>query len=102
MLQFREHTVTTETGEPLTIRVPSGPMPSETRVAHLSACFDRVKNPDHWKKPIDIELPGSLELSEVGDILEAIEFYTATSGRAVYTATGVRFTAPGYYAGPAN
>lgn len=96
----------TATVDGITIRYPAGPLPDDARVAVLSAAFDRVKNPDHWKNPIDayitIDTP-----EELATVLEAIEFYTATSGTArklhrVGDADVYRITAPGYYAGPAN
>jgi hypothetical protein len=81
----------------------------------LAPAFERVQNPEHWKLQIDTAVVVTSR-SELEDILEAVEFYTAT----VATVEGlygvgevcdslarcglatVRITAPGYYNGPAS
>lgn len=68
----------------------------------LGIAFKRVENTQHWKGPIDalIDEPDD---REVAKILFAIEFFTATEGRATRTPSGfVLITAPGYWNGPAN
>lgn len=92
-------------GFPITITVPSGPLPTEARVAELSAAFDRVKNPEHWKGPIDavVRVTTGAGAADMATILEAIEFYTATTGIVHDLGDGrFRILAPGYWAGPAN
>ena len=78
--------------------------------AELSEAFDRVKNMDHWKGPIDATLTATID--EIKLILRAIEFYTATRGDIRFiepeTVTiqepmlwKVQIRAKGYWAGPA-
>jgi hypothetical protein len=71
--------------------------------AELTAAFDKVKNADHWKNPIDATIP----VADVDITAKAIEFFTATKA-SLFRVGGIdgkvrmRVTAPGYYAGPAN
>ena len=78
--------------------------------AELSRAFDRVKNSDHWKGPID----GFCRIEERYLIASAIMFYTSTEARFSETLPGVsgsfvplpadwlRVQAVGYWNGPAN
>lgn len=66
----------------------------------LREAFDHVCDPDDWKAPIDIWLPGDL----VPVAVCAIEFYTATSPVITLDTDRMhyRLTAPGYRRGPAG
>lgn len=64
----------------------------------LTEAFDKVKDENHWKNPIDAIVP-----SDQKDILEkAIPWFTGTE--AVFEKCKkdghLRVTAPGYFAGP--
>lgn len=89
----------------LMIRVPTA-LPTEARAKELEVAWKRVEPATHWKAPVDATIYATEE--ELVDVLEAIEFYTATPGEATKVETighGIyRFhvTAPGYWAGPAN
>jgi len=90
----------------ITINYPASPLPTPERVAELDAAFKRVQNREHWKGAIDcvVEI---LTNGDLATILEAIEFYTATTGTVtpigeIGKTTTFRVTAPGYWAGPAN
>ncbi len=71
--------------------------------AELTASFNKVKNKDHWKNPIDAVIP----FDDHAITEKAIEFFTATKA-SFFRVGGIdgkvrmRVTAPGYYAGPAN
>jgi len=73
---------------------------SDEKVAELSAAFDLVKDPAHWKGPINAVVPESV----VDDVKEAVAFYTATVATAVpIDGTGLyHVRAAGYWAGPAG
>lgn len=97
---------TVDLGDGLILKVPTS-LPTDARVAELEVAFSRVENAEHWKAPIDVVILVKTP-AEVADVLEAIEFYTATEGTAKFV-TGDRdgeanwhITAPGYWAGPAN
>jgi hypothetical protein len=71
--------------------------------AELTAAFDKVKNKDHWKNPIDATIP----VADVDITAKAITFFTATQPKFFRVGeqgrnAKMRVTAPGYYAGPAN
>lgn len=69
--------------------------------ATLDAAFDKVRNKDHWKGPIDVTLP--LSPDDIVAIAYAVPFFTATGANFTLVSPGVyRVTAPGYWAGPAN
>lgn len=73
--------------------------------AELSEAFDRVKNPDNWKLPINVTLPVWLARREKTMIEAAVVFYAGCcpeftelrdgSGGVI---RGTRVTAAGYYA----
>lgn len=66
----------------------------------IKACFDLVKNDEHWKNPID----KIIDRSQQELVAVAISWYTATP--AEFEATDnpdkVRVTAVGYFCGPAG
>lgn len=66
----------------------------------LEAAFNKVKNPNHWKNPID----AYCHRDEVELVREAIIFFTATvpSFWSVGQTSVRHVTAPWYYLGPAN
>lgn len=81
---------------------------SADRAAYLAAveaAFELVKPLSHWKAPIKTTA-SKAALAALGMTPEAIAyavlFYTATECKVVETPTEVTFTAPGYWAGPAN
>ncbi len=94
--------MTAEDGTVLTVRVPTS-IPGPARVEVLNAAFTRVQNPVNWKGPIDVSIKVETP-QELGDILEAIEFHTGTTGTAVPLPLDgfYNITAPGYWAGPCN
>lgn len=102
MTDYKTVEVQATDGTMLTVRVPTR-LPTPARVALLERAWARVRPAGNWKRAIDAEVTVTA-LSELTDILEAIEFYTATEGAATPTAQPwtFRITAPGYYAGPAN
>ena len=66
----------------------------------LTAAFDKVKNPNHWKDPID----AVIDESERDLVSEAIPYFTATPAffsEGVVKGT-LNVTAEGYRAGPAG
>lgn len=73
----------------------------------LEEVFDLVKNPVHWKDPIDarIDLYTWLDKSLTQDLVKyAVEFFTATEATISVSDDGRDFaiTAKGYRAGPAG
>jgi hypothetical protein len=98
--------VTAEDGTKITINIPTGDMPTPERRKVLDAAFARVQNIIDWKLPIDRVVTVE-RFAEIDDIVEAIEFYTATSAtvQAVHDPLDrktFRVSAVGYYMGPAN
>lgn len=70
---------------------------------HLYKSFNLVKNPIHWKEPIDAKIPLD-ELSRhrvtVDDIKEAVEYYTASVAETEIEGKFLRVKARGYRLGP--
>ncbi len=67
--------------------------------AQLSAAFDAVSAPTHWKDPIE----SVIAEHHYPLTAAAVEFYTATKLSFVTLPTGrLAVTAPGYRAGPAG
>lgn len=66
----------------------------------LGAAFDKVKNPNHWKNPID----AYCHEDEVDMVREAVDFFTATVPEfwRLGQTSVMRVTAEGYYLGPAG
>jgi hypothetical protein len=73
------------------------------REQHLYKTFEAVKNPIHWKEPIDAKIPLD-ELSKqeitVDDIKEAIEYYTASIPETEIEGKFLKVRAKGYRLGP--
>ena len=75
----------------------------------LDAAFDKVKNPNDWKGPIDtvLDFEPSHDLAEELNIIQdAVEFHTATqadlSGVPDSDRVRIRVRAKGYRMGPAG
>lgn len=76
----------------------------------LDRAFNMVEDKEHWKNPIDKSIWVREEDVEVGSvILRSITFFTATHGTCWVADRNeerklikLHFTAPGYWAGPAN
>lgn len=89
---------------------PYGSMsPLDLRQVALRRAFDLVRNPSHWKAPIDWRWSESDYAKELrrqhtseAEILQAIIHFTATEGRVERADGFVYIKAPGYWAGPAN
>jgi hypothetical protein len=69
----------------------------------LSAAFDMVRNPEHWKNPVD----GMVRWEHANVVMEAVVYFTGTPAecKRVRGPDGqdlAHITAPGYYAGPCN
>lgn len=81
---------------------------TDAKVATLQAAFNRVAPTPNWKTAIDVEIEASI--AEIGDIKEAITFFTGSIARvtlglgALKGGDGsemivrVRVRAAGYYA----
>lgn len=74
----------------------------------LLKAFNIVANPTDWKAPIvcygtraTIEKLLQLTGLTMADIVESIEYFTATTATVTETNDDIRITAPGYRAGPA-
>lgn len=96
---------------PLTVKFYDGPLDLRTTIERdqltgyyrheqLVAAFDKVKNRNHWKNPID----SFCHVVECPVVLEAIVFFTATvpTFHRVGQTPLMHVKADGYYRGPAN
>lgn len=68
--------------------------------ARMLKAFDKVTPKPSWKDKIDTLLPLDTPPEEITQILEAIQWVTATYGKATKENNGIRITAPGYWRGP--
>jgi len=68
--------------------------------AELRLAFDAVKDPQDWKAPITVVMPGEV----VMPVVAAIKFYTATVPTVSLDVTTMRYLveSEGYHAGPAG
>lgn len=69
-------------------------------VADLRVVFDQVCDPQDWKGPIAVSMPGEAVLQTVA----AIEFFTATTARVTLNTATMRYLveSEGYRQGPAG
>ncbi len=76
----------------------------DTQQAKHTKAFDAVQPASHWKDRIDatITLEAAEEAGGVAAIESAIVHFTATVPTVTYGVGNVRFTADGYWAGPAG
>jgi hypothetical protein len=77
--------------------------------ARMKAAFDIVSNPQDWKAPIRVigtRSTWAKLLSLTGftqaEILESIEYFTATKATVTDKGDEIEITAPGYRMGPAG
>lgn len=113
MIEVVKVPMVAESGETVVVGVPAGPLPNEERTNTLAKAFELVTPSRHgakdWKEPISA-IVSTTELKErgvtVGDVREAVEFFTATSASVEYihrgTAHAIHVTAIGYRRGPAG
>jgi hypothetical protein len=76
---------------------------TDEKVAALSKAFDLVKDPEHWKGPVN----GYVTVDVLDDVKESVAFYTGTIAEAVVVSGGpywglYHVRAAGYWAGPAG